>query len=44
MCRTNKDSSYRKMFSALEKTEDFFEVDVLTRIRDEHKQYHENNL
>lgn len=44
MCQTNKNSSYRKMFYALEETEDFFEVDVLTRIRDEHKQYHENNL
>lgn len=43
MCQT-KNSSYKKMFSILEKTEDFFEVDVLSRIKDDYIKLHNNDL
>lgn len=43
MCQT-QNSSYTKMFSALNETEDFFEVDVLSRIQEDYLKYHENNL
>lgn len=32
------------MFSVLNETEDFFEVDILSRIQEDYLKYHENNL
>ena len=32
------------MFSAINETEDFFEVDILSRIQEDYLKYHENNL
>ncbi len=42
--RQTKNSSYTKMFSVLNETEDFFEVDILSRIQEDYLKYHENNL
>lgn len=42
--RQTKKSSYTKLFSALNETEDSFEVDILNRIQEDYLKYHENHL
>lgn len=42
--RQTKNSSYSKLFSVLNTTEDLFEVDVLNRIYEDYLKFHENNL
>lgn len=42
--RQTKNSSYKKLFSVLEDSENFFEVDILNRIQDDYIKYHTNNL
>lgn len=41
--RQTKKSSYTKLFSALNETEDSFEVDILNRIQEDYLKYHENH-
>ena len=42
--RQTKNSSYKKLFSVLEDSENFFELDILNRIQDDYIKYHTNNL
>ncbi|MCF0115313.1 MAG: IS1595 family transposase [Erysipelotrichaceae bacterium] len=39
-----KNSSYKKLFSILEDSEDFFEVQILQRIYDDYQKYHEHDF
>lgn len=43
MCQT-KSSSYKKLFSTLNASENFFEVDILKRIQEDYIKLHKNNL
>lgn len=39
-----KNSSYKKMFSELNSSEDFFEVQILQRIKDDYDKFHNHDL
>ena len=39
-----KNSSYRKMFSLLEQSEDFYEVKIIERIKDDYDRFHKHDF
>ena len=39
-----KNSSYKKMFSLIEESEDFYEVQIIERIKDDYDRFHKHDF